>query len=197
MFYKIIWTIANVVLRPIYWFRVKGKKNVPDGGAVVVGNHTANIDSPLVLLGIGRRHKMAFMGKAELFRFKPLGFVLKKLGAFPVERGKVDVTSIKHSFAALKDGKKLIIFPEGTRVKNGAGDAKSGAALFALRTKSPILPIYITPGHKAFKKSEVTIGEPYFLDGDPKSEENLKVQTLRIMNSVMALNGEKYAGTVS
>ena len=60
------------------------------------------------------------MAKAELFKFKPFGFILKKAGVFPIHRGEKDAKSIIHAVNVFKKGKnrKLLIFPEGTRVKN-------------------------------------------------------------------------------
>ena len=74
----------------------------------------------------------------------------------------------------LKAGKKLLLFPEGTRVKPGMPPvrAKAGAPMFAVRNNVPLVPIYIPAGRKAFKKNTVVIGKPYHpvCDGKPNHE---------------------------
>lgn len=78
-----------------------------------------------------------------------IGWVLKHGGIFGVKRGKADVAAIKTAMKYLKDGELLLMFPEGTRHQDGEfGDAKTGAAMLALRTGVPIVPIYPSCGEK-------------------------------------------------
>ncbi|ODU54925.1 MAG: hypothetical protein ABT01_07405 [Clostridium sp. SCN 57-10] len=163
MLFKIVYWPLYLLLWPIYRFRFVGRENIPKGGIVVCANHTANIDSVLLGLSLGFHAHFAAMAKAELFQNKLVGTVLRALGAFPVHRGRADVSAIKQAFSLLRDGKQLLIFPEGTRVKtpDAAAEVKSGAGMIAMRSGAPVLPVYITPGKKAFRGCKVVIGTPF------------------------------------
>ena len=103
------------------------------------------------------------MAKAELIRVPVIGWRLSKAGVFGVDRGKADVGAIKQAMKFLKGGEKVLLFPEGTRIKDGgAGEAKTGAAMLAVRCGVPILPVYISEKKKWFGRTPVIIGEPYY-----------------------------------
>ncbi len=171
MLYNIIVWAVYLALAPIYRMKARGLENIPKGAAVVCGNHTARVDAVLVVLALFRQgERPALIAKAELFRNPVARWFFTYMGAFPVNRGKADLAAVKKCLTVLKQGKKLIIFPEGTRVKEGMGEAKSGAAMMALRTQSPVLPVYITPGKKAFRGCEVAFGQPFYLPKPEKAD---------------------------
>ena len=88
-----------------------------------------------------------------------------------IKRGKADVAAIKTAMKYLKDGELLLMFPEGTRHQDGEfGDAKTGAAMLALRTGVPIIPIYLPAEKKWFRWNPVVFGEAYY----PKAPEGRK-----------------------
>ena len=91
-----------------------------------------------------------------------IGFLLKKAGIFGVKRGKADVAALKEALRILKGGEKLLMFPEGTRVKEGeVSEAHTGAAMFATRTSAPLVPIYIQQKKRRFRRTTVIFGEPF------------------------------------
>lgn len=143
-----------------YNFHVYGRENMPEGGAVVCANHTQWADPPMLAVAIGAKHDIAIMAKKELFEIKGLAPLIRSLGAFPVDRGAADIKSIKTAIQAVQDGRKLMIFPEGT-TKNAGGEAKEGAAMIALRCKAPIVPVYISPDKKFRSRVNIVIGKPY------------------------------------
>lgn len=158
------------VLYPIVWFffslvhpiRAVGREHIPQGGVLLCGNHTCMSDPLCVVFGVGHRPQLRVMAKIELLRIPVLGFLLKKVGVIGVDRGKADVGAIKECLKALKNGEKLLLFPEGTRVAEGEeGSAHSGAAMLATRTGVPILPVYIPRKKKWFRRTEVVFGEPF------------------------------------
>lgn len=156
-------TLAKIVVYPFAPYVVKGKDAFPEEGPVIVCcNHMANSDP--IRLACPVRRQIFYMSKAELFRFKPLGFILKKLGAFPVQRGKGDVGAIDTASELLHQGAALGIFIEGTRSKDGEfGKPKAGAVMLAYQNHVPILPACITPvGSKKtrlFHRAVVSFGE--------------------------------------
>ena len=110
--------IAAKVTFPFVPYTVKNKERFPKEGRVVVCcNHLSNSDP--VRLSCSQRRQIFYMAKAELFQFKPFGFILKKLGAFPVQRGKGDVEAIDSAAELLHEECAIGVFIEGTRSKDG------------------------------------------------------------------------------
>lgn len=173
--YKVVYYFLFIALYPIYRFHFVGRENIPKGAAVLCSNHTANIDAVFIALTNGPKWDFGIIGKEELFRFKPLGVLFKWLGGVPVKRDSGDIQVIRAGFSILKEGKKLLLFPEGTRVKPGMEPVrpKAGAPMFAVRNKVPLVPVYIPAGRKAFRKNTVIVGKPYLpeCEGKPTHEQ--------------------------
>ena len=94
----------------------------------------------------------------------------------------------------LKDGKYVLIFPEGTRVKeNEEVDAKNGAAMLAARTGVPILPMYIPANKPAFRRLTVVIGEPYKIVSETRrpTQEDYHRWACEIMDKIEELGETK------
>lgn len=109
------------------------------------------------------------MAKEELFKVFILGALIKKLGAFPVKRNKADLGAIKHALKLLEKGGILGLFPEGTRARNGElGELHNGAALIALMSKKPVLPVSIKWPGKIFGTVEVKIGPLIYFNEEGK-----------------------------
>ena len=106
---------------------------------VVVSNHLSNLDPIYINAYISEPKK--FLAKKELFKNKFVGKILKVAGGIPIDRGQIDLSAIKASLAALKNGQKLVIFPEGTRNKEGEDlqELKNGAAMLAIKAKVPYM----------------------------------------------------------
>jgi 1-acyl-sn-glycerol-3-phosphate acyltransferase len=121
-----------------------GIGNIPrDGGVVLVSNHLSMLD-PL-LLGALMPRQLHFMAKEELFRFAPLGWYLTQAGTFPIRRGEMDRTALRHAEDLLRAGEIVMVFPEGHRSQaTGAQEARSGAVLLATRAACPIVPAALT-----------------------------------------------------
>ena len=149
----------------LIWYSIKfeGKENIPKGeGALYASNHRSNADPPLIVLGV--KKKFSFMAKEELFKNKLFAWLIKSLGAFPVSRGKGDTSAIDKSVEVLKNGRNLVIFPEGTRSKDGkVGKGKTGAALVAAMAESKVVPVgIIFEGEKLHFRSKIRVvyGKP-------------------------------------
>lgn len=130
----------GIVFRTIWPLRVEGAENVPrEGAAIIVSNHLSLID-PFVV-GYAANRLVNFMGKEELFRTPVLGFVIRKVGAFPVDRSRRDPASMRTALSVLKSGELLGMFPEGTRSTTGEMlEMRAGAARLAARTRTPVIP---------------------------------------------------------
>ena len=157
--YIIVWPFFNL----FHPCRAIGREHIPKGGVLICANHTALSDPLLIVFAFQRKNPLRVMAKAELLRVPIIGWLLSKAGIFGVERGKSDVGAIKTAMRYLKGGEKLLLFPEGTRIKEGEeGTAKTGAAMLAVRTGVPILPVYVPRKKRWFAPTPVVIGQPYY-----------------------------------
>lgn len=158
--YKITAYLFYIYFKIYYNIEIEGIENIPHKGSLVVmANHVSYLDPPVV--GVVLTRQVHFMAKEELFENPLFGYLLKKIGAFPVKRGRPDTKAIKHAFNILQNNEVLGLFPEGTRSKNNKlKKAKSGAIMIPLKKKSPILPIGIKYKNTKLK---VSIGKPFNL----------------------------------
>lgn len=159
--FHLVYSIAFIAYRLIYGLKVIGRENIPEGAAVICPRHCSAIDPPMVYFAMGRKHFPRVIAKQELLEIPFLGAFLYKIGVFGVRRGENDMSPIKNGLRCLKEGTKLIIFPEGTRVQEGEHvQAQTGAIMFALKTGAPLVPVYLTRAKK-FHRMTMVFGEPY------------------------------------
>ena len=188
--YAVLYPIVWIFMKIFHPWKAVGVENIPEGAALMCGNHTSLGDPLYVVCCMGSRRQTHVMAKAEIMKWPVIGFLLKKAGIFGVNRGKSDMAAIKEAMRVLRDGEKLLMFPEGTRVRGDEDvEAKVGAALFATRTGVPLLPVYIQRKKRRFRRNTVVIGEPYYpeYEGRKPSEEELQVMARELMGRVKAL----------
>jgi 1-acyl-sn-glycerol-3-phosphate acyltransferase len=132
--------LAAVIL---YRARYSGRENIPaEGGVLVVSNHQSHFDPPLV--GAGCPRQMNYVARDTLFRFAPFAWLISTVGAFPIDREGVGLSGIKESLKRLKRGEIVLIFPEGTRTRDGRmAPFRPGFTTLAVRSKAAILPVAI------------------------------------------------------
>lgn len=160
--YAVLYPIIWIFMRIFHPWNPVGVENIPEGAALICGNHTSLGDPLYVVCCMGGRRQTHVMAKAEIMKWPVIGFLLKKAGIIGVNRGRSDMAAAKECMRALKNGEKLLMFPEGTRVKEGeASEARTGAAMFAARTNTPLVPVYISPKKRIFRKTTVVFGQPY------------------------------------
>lgn len=142
----------------------KGQENIPESGAAILcGNHISLLD-PLSIAVVSKR-AVNFMGKKELFAFKPFAALLKALNAFPVDRRNNDMSAMRTAMAILKNEGVLGIFPEGGRVKEGAeSKLETGVGLVAIRSRAAVVPVRIFGPYRLFRKTRIVFGPPLELD---------------------------------
>lgn len=172
-----LYTCLRPFFRLLYPLNVIGHENIPDGPVVICPNHTYWNDPFCVVFSFGKQFPMRAMAKQEILNWPVVGPILGKCGVFGVDRGNTDINAARRCMKALREGSKLLMFPEGTRVKDGENvDAKAGAALFATRCNVPLLPMYIQNTKKLFRKTTVIIGKPYMpeYEGRKASSEELQ-----------------------
>lgn len=147
------------ILHPV---RVEGLEDLPDGGVLLCPNHSSNWDPVLVALKVPVNYRLHIMAKKELFCNKVFDWVLRKLGAFPVDRGEGDIEAVKTALKAIKSGDNLLIFPEGTRVEHeGALPAKGGVAVIGIRSGAQFVPVYVEGNKRLFRRTRIIFGQAY------------------------------------
>ena len=191
-FLKVIVWIPLSILLPTH---IKNRKKFVKGKAIVVANHQSNFD-PIVMANFFWR-RMIYLAKKELMGNKfTKWFIGKKLGAIPVDRKSVDISTIKESLKVLKNNKTLVIFPEGGRKDDSFdADIKNGTAMFALKTGAPIVPMFFVKKPRFFRFNKIIIGDPIYLDESlvgNASKENID-QVSQMIESTMLEMKEKYA----
>lgn len=158
-FYRTMQGCCSIAMKAIFNAKVEGKENIPDEGPVVlVGNHISMIDIPLVYYASPREVRL--MAKKELFSIPILSRAAYKMGAFPIDRDSIDIEAVKKSLSILKSGGVLGIFAEGTRNKEEELlPFHNGAATFAIRTKSPVVPFGISGEYRLGSGITLRFGE--------------------------------------
>ena len=191
-FFHWVYIIVRPLIRLLMPFRAVGLENMPEGGALLCANHASGWDPILIALALPNDSALTFMAKEELFRNRLLNWLIRKLGGFPVNRGGNDLAAMKTALKALGDGKRLLVFPEGTRVeKEGDAQAKGGITMMATRTGVPIVPIYCGGKKKFFHRYTIVFGEPYVpvIEGRrPTQEENHQIAN-EILRRIYAMSG--------
>jgi len=197
-------TVVHVYTR----MHSSGQENIPKTGAfVMVSNHLNDGDPGLIATQSTRR--IAYLAKDGLFKIPLFKHFMVAYGAVPVRRGEADLKALRLAQAELDAGVAIGVFPEGTRSGRNAAmtEAYPGAALFALRSGAPVLPVAITgtqllsmpfvffrPFWKR-PKVDIRFGEPFYLEKPARiNNESVKAATDLIMRRVAALLPESYRG---
>jgi glycerol-3-phosphate dehydrogenase (NAD(P)+) len=142
-----VYWATRAVLQPFFtvYFRLSrlGREHIPVSGPVIfAANHRSFLD-PFVI-GLLVRRPIYYMAKKELFARRWQGWVLKALGAFPVDRGRGDEEAMATARRILERGDSVLIFPEGTRVRPGPlGQPRRGVGRLALQTGVPVVPVAV------------------------------------------------------
>ena len=186
-FYNVAIKIVKGILKVFILFKVKGEENIPKEGAFLLcANHRSNMDP--ILIAAGCKRQLTFMAKDELFHVPVLGKLIKALGAFPIKRGKGDAAAVMATLKIMKRGEATLIFPEGTRMKNGERKSvNSGIIRLAMQSNAKILPAYVG-------KNYVTYGEPISYEEyieDMKDTDKMQNLADSLMDTIYALNHKK------
>ena len=191
--YRFGYGVISVILRLFFRVQVIGRENIIDGPAIVCGNHSSAWDPVFIGYAFTSREQIHFMAKKQLFSIPFLGWFMRKIGTFPVDRNKNDVSAVKNMMKCLRDGEKVGLFPEGTRVKqDDAVQARSGAVKMSARLGTPIIPVYIPREKKLFCRNTVVIGKPFYIETESKSISNEEFVKLsdKLMHSINGLKEE-------
>ncbi len=149
MIYTICVAFVMVAFRIIFSYRTYNKEILREYKTngrrfIICANHLSMLDPVFVVMAYGWGKKLTIMGKAELFKNPVLAWIFRSCGVFPVERGKGDTSALDKAIEDVKNGRGMLIFPEGTRGKSDKmGPLKTGAFMVAARTEADIIPVRI------------------------------------------------------
>lgn len=163
--------IGTWLFVPLFRLRVHHRERIPAVGPVVlVANHSAFVDGPL-LFGLVRR-RTVFLVKQEMFG-GPRGWALERIGQLAVRRGEPDRKPLLAAVAVLRAGGLVAVFPEGTRGSGEVAAAQHGAAWLARSSGAVVLPVVCRgtrrpdgAGRRWRPRVDVLVGEPLGIPGD-------------------------------
>ena len=158
--YRIGWVLFRAVYATYFRWRVFGAKNVPQqGGVILASNHSSFLDPPLV--GAGLKRDINYLARESLFRFPGIGALLRSWNSVPVDRDGGGAKGLKNILARLLAGGGIILFPEGTRTKDGnLQPARSGIGLTVIKSTAPVVPVRVFGTFEAYGR-HVTIPRPH------------------------------------
>lgn len=197
-----IWVIGQL-LRLLFRVEVKGRENLPKHGALLCPNHASDVDPVLIGLCLPIDYHLHFMAKAELFQNRLLGWFLRALGAFPVNREGTDIQAVKTAMKVIREDENLLIFPEGTTIHGGIGfhdglpaHAHSGIAMIGVRSGATLIPVFVGGEKKLFHKTTIIFGEPYVpqITGRRGTSEDLQRIADDVLREAYALGGQAVGG---
>jgi len=201
----VMWAGAKLMFR----LRAEGIKHIPlQGSLLIASNHVSHLDPPLVGLTVPRY--VFHMAKRELFRVPWLLASMRILGTIMVDRGRGQQALID-AREYLNHGECIVIFPEGTRSKDGIlGRGRTGAIVLAIQSGCPVLPCAIIGSEQAMSKGShrmkllpvvVRFGEPYVIEYEGDREqvprEVLQREVYRLMERIEALLPAKMHPTLA
>ena len=146
--------LSRILTTVFFDLKVYGAYNVPKvGGVLIVSNHQSFLDP--VLLSIGLDRTLSYLAKAELFKNRYFGWLIRSLNAFPVSQGAGDVGAVKEAINRLHDGHLLNVYPEGSRTENGEiQPLEKGVGLLIRRARVPVVPVAIVGSFEAYPKGK-------------------------------------------
>ncbi|MDN3507607.1 MAG: lysophospholipid acyltransferase family protein [Simkaniaceae bacterium] len=145
-------SLARILLRLFYGLKIYGVKHFVDGGAIIASNHVSFLDPPIV--AASAPCSVHFLARDTLFRNPVFGGAIRVLNAHPISGKAGDVALFRIMTALLKEGKKVILFPEGTRSFDGElQEVRPGIGMLVAKSEAAIIPTYIAGAYKAWSRN--------------------------------------------
>jgi len=176
--YRIGWTVFRALYATYFRWRVFGAENVPPtGGVILASNHASFLDPPLV--GSGLKRDINYLGRESLFRYPGIGALLRSWNSVPVDRDGGGAKGLKIILGRLLAGNGIILFPEGTRTRDGQlQPARSGIGLTVIKSSAPVVPVRVFGTFAAYGRRH-KIPRPYRVMvkyGRPMNFETLRAE---------------------
>ncbi len=205
IFYRIVLFVSWLFAKVLYRHRVYGTDRYYVGGAILAANHTSFLDPPLI--SISWPEEVHFLARQTLFDVPVLGTAISALNTHPVRGGAGDAALFKYVIKLLKEKKKVILFPEGTRSDGEEmGPIKPGLSLLIEKADAAIIPAYIHGAYaiwnrkkkfpKLWGKTACVFGSPIFWHqfGHLPRKEAHEALTNALAHAISALRSWYLAG---
>lgn len=151
--YRLIIFSAWLIGKVFYRLKVYGLEHYYPQGAILASNHTSFLDPPII--SACWPDEVHFLARQTLFKNRFFGAFIRNLNAHPVSGEAGDINVMKTLVSLLEQGKKVVLFPEGTRSKNGELQPfKQGISMLVTRSKSAIVPVYIDGAYRAWNRNQ-------------------------------------------
>src|SRR3990172_6469022 len=143
LWYRLLQAICKSLCATFFQLRVKGRHHVPlEGAALLVSNHQSYLDP--VLVGAGLERRLNYLARESLFRLIPFRWLIRSLDAIPIQREGLGLSGLKETLRRLRRGEAVLLFPEGTRTRNGRmSPLRSGFYAVVRRAQVPVIPVRI------------------------------------------------------
>lgn len=177
-FYSLCQVVLFTLYKLFFNFRTFDSKNVPRDtrGIILAPNHASYLDPPL--LGISLKKPITYLAKEYLFKKPVWGTLIDWLGVLPIQSEGDDFRSMRQLLRALKNGRQIVVFPEGTRSETGElRQPEGGVGFLAIKSHAYVVPVYIEGSYEAFPKGKkffrchpirVFYGKPFIPADDAK-----------------------------
>lgn len=150
-YYSAIRLLVGATFGVVAGWEVRGRDRIPPkGGLIVASNHISFWDPPLI--GSAMPREIHYLAKEELFSTPVLGPLIRSLNAIPIRRGAADLTGLARAIETLKQGGALLLFPEGSRMRDGElHPARPGLGLLAVSAGVPIATCFVSGSNRPGK----------------------------------------------
>lgn len=203
VYYQIGWNLFKFFGNVFFSFRVvHPERMIEEGPAILAMNHQSFLDPPLA--GICTQRELYTLARKSLFDWPVVGPLMPKVNVIGVDREKGgDMAALKTLIQVIKKGGATLLFPEGTRTKDGnLQPAKSGIGLIIGKTLAPVVPMRIFGAFEALPRSgkafhpipiTIVLGEPLrFTEADVKGgREAYQRLSDRVMEAIAAIQYEE------
>lgn len=198
----VLWLFSSIVWPTRFEGLDELVDHVRERGTVIVMNHTSMVEPVVFIVGLWRRHvRVRPIYKAEFEKIGPAKWLFRRMGGIPVDRGSADLKALKAARDALRRGECVLIYPEGTRIKNDDQpiEVHGGFAMIAQMGKSDVTPTAVVGAADPYKtrptrrrKPRIRCGRPISfteLDGTSRKEKLAEMECVA-MERVYALRDE-------
>jgi 1-acyl-sn-glycerol-3-phosphate acyltransferase len=146
------WLFFRFAFRVYCRWKAYNPERVPLAGPVILAsNHASIMDPPLVGVAVGRT--INYLARESLFRFPVIGWLLRSGSAVPVDREGGGAAGLRAILDRLLAGGAIILFPEGTRTKDGKlQPARSGIGLTVIKSDAPVVPVRVFGTFEAYNR---------------------------------------------
>jgi 1-acyl-sn-glycerol-3-phosphate acyltransferase len=148
--YFIGWSFYRLLYSTYFRWRVYNPERVPlEGPVILASNHESFLDPPLV--GAALKRPINYLARENLFSVPILGWALHRVNAVPVDREGGGAKGLKAILGRLLEGGGIILFPEGTRTRDGRlQPARSGIGLTVIKSQCPVIPVRVFGTYEAY-----------------------------------------------